>query len=452
MFIINDFTKLNDIAAETGVISTLLYHPEYMMHSEFLKTNHFSQKENAAIYWAIQELYKKGITNIDSLNINNQLSSNEAVKKLMTKYNLTDINRYFEYSEIACRDTLDEYISLAKTIVTFAYRRDLWKKANEIQRKCFDDTLSLQDINNSTHKIINNLSEEFLFDSDIKTIGEVQDKLIDEIVSRQTDNGFGIKSKFEIYDKYFRYEPGELIVLASRMKSGKSAFIMNEAIHKAQQNIPTLVIDSEMDDRMWYIRVLAHVSKVSVRRIKDGNWSNDERTRIDNARKEIAKYPIVHRYMPVMNMDEVYSLCKILKYKMGLKFLCFDYIKANDVDSAALSNRMGAITDALKNEIAGELELCVLAACQLNRANEISSSDKIAMYASTIVRWRYKTSDEILNDGGLDYGNVYTRIDLNRNGEMQDIEEQMSIAFIGDVMTIRDCQQPASSNVPFNSD
>jgi DnaB-like helicase N terminal domain. len=83
MTVANNYNDLKDIAAETSVISTLLVHPEYILHTDWLKTNHFSQKENAAIYWAIDELYKKGITNIDDLNLNNQLSSDKAVKELM---------------------------------------------------------------------------------------------------------------------------------------------------------------------------------------------------------------------------------------------------------------------------------------------------------------------------------------------------------------------------------
>ena len=140
-------------------------------------------------------------------------------------------------------------------------------------------------------------------------------------------------------------------------------------------------------------------------------------------------------------MNRVFAICKILKYKMGLQFLCFDYIKGNDTDAFALSNKLGQVTDMLKNEIAGDLGMCVLAACQLNKQNEISSSDKIAMYASTIVLWRYKTGVEIQRDGGLDYGNIYTRIQLNRNGAMNDEDEWMNLKFEGDTQTITDCLQ-----------
>ena len=436
----NNITDLKDIAAESGVISSLLNHPEFILHSDWLKAKHFSQNENGAIYWAINELYKKGITNIDDLNLNNQLASNSKVNSLMASHNLTDINKYMDLANYAARDTLEEYIELCNTVVSLAYKRTLYKKSSEIQRLCFGNG-NVEETDNKVHRILNELTEEYLVTSELKQIGEEADDLLQKIIDKQTDEGFGIPSKFKIYDEFFRYEPGELIVVASRMKSGKSAMLLNEAIHKARQNIPTLIIDTELTDDMWYIRALAHLSQVKVRRIKEGKWSTEETNKIKKANEYLKTLPIVHKYMPILDMNRVFAMCKILKYKIGLQFLCFDYIKGNDTDAFALSNKLGQVTDILKNEIAGELGMCVLAACQLNKMNEISSSDKIAMYASTIIMWRYKTPGEIQADGGLSYGNIYTRIYLNRNGAMQDADEWMNLNFEGDTQTITDCKQ-----------
>ena len=444
-----DYNELKDVAAESAVISSLLNHPEFILHSDWLKAEHFSQKENGAIYWGINELYKKGITNIDEVNLNNQLSSNKSVAKLMTSHNLSDISKYMELATYACRDTLEEYEEVCKTVLSLAYKRKLFIKSGEIQRLCFNQDTEVEVTDNKVHRILNDLTEEYLVTSELKTIGEEADSLLQEIVDKQTDDGFGIPSKYEIYYPYWNFEQGELIVVASRMKSGKSAYVLNEAIDKALKGIPTVIFDTELTDQMWFVRALAHLSQVKVRRIKEGKWSADERSKIMAAKEKLKSLPIVHRYMPILDMNRVFAICKILKYKMGLQFVCFDYIKGNDTDAFALSNKLGQVTDVLKNEIAGDLGMCVLAACQLNKQNEISSSDKIAMYASTIVMWRYKTSSEIKEDGGLDYGNIYTRIYLNRNGAMQDDDEWMNLKFDGDTQTIVDCKQNERPDQPF---
>ena len=445
----NSFDDLKDVAAETAVISSLLNHPEFILHSDWLKPEHFSQTENSAIYWGISELYKKGITNIDEVNLNNQLSTNKKVKDVMDSHNLSDISKYTELATYASRDTLEEYNEVCNTVLSLAYKRKLYVKACEIQRLCFNNDTEVEVTDNKVHRILNALTEEYLVTSELKTIGEEADQLLQQIIDKQTEEGFGLPSKYNIFEPFWHFEPGELIVVASRMKSGKSAYVLNEAIDKALKGIPTVIFDTELTDSMWFVRAVAHLSQVKVRRIKEGKWSIDEKNKIQSAINTLKKLPLVHRYMPVVDINRVYAICKILKYKMGLQFVCFDYIKGNDTDAFALSNKLGQITDVLKNEIAGDLGLCVLAACQLNKQNEISSSDKIAMYASTIIMWRYKTPTEIADDGGLDYGNIYTRIYLNRNGAMQDVDEWMNLNFEGDTQTIIDCKQCERNNQPF---
>lgn len=449
MTVANNYNDLKDIAAETSVISTLLVHPEYILHTDWLKTNHFSQKENAAIYWAIDELYKKGITNIDDLNLNNQLSSDKAVKELMAKHNLEDISKYVELSQYAARDSLEEYTEFCRTVVTLAYKRELYKKSNELNRLCFSDIQSLEEADSKVHHIMNDLTEDYMITTDLRTIGEQVDELFEEIISDQADDKFGFDSKFSVFNPYFKYERGECIVLAARMKTGKSAFILNEAIHQAQRGIPTLVIDTELTDKVWYKRALCHIAQIEFRRIRDGHWTEAEKKKLAQANEILKTLPIVHYYMAVIDLPKVYAMCKILKYKMDLQFLCFDYIKGDDTDAFALSNKLGKMTNFLKNEIAGDLDMCVLAACQLNKQNEISSSDKIAMYASTLVRWRFKLPSEIQDDGGLEYGNVCAQIFYNRNGAMQDRDEWMSLKFEGNLMTITDCKQPERADQPF---
>ena len=61
-----------------------------------------------------------------------------------------------------------------------------------------------------------------------------------------------------------------------------------------------------------------------------------------------------------------------------------------------------------------------------------------------------KTGEEIRNDGGLEFGNLKVRVDLNRNGALQDDDEWMSLIFIGDLMTVVDCKQPLrTEDLPF---
>lgn len=445
------YTDLNDIQAEASVIATLLHFPEMILHSDFLKPNMFSQTENGSIYWAIGELYKAGIDNIDCINLNNQLKSNGAVKRVMYEKGLEDIQTMIDMSEYAMRTSLPEYLELCKTVCSYAYKRELYRYSQRLMSECLSENVTLEELDKKAQDGLSTVTERFLVSEQIQTVGEISDEMLQSIIDRQTEDGtYGIPSKFRIFDNFFQYEPGELIMFKARMKAGKSAILMNETINACLNGVPTLVIDSELDDRSYYIRMLANISQVTVKRIKTGGWSDEESARIKQANEVIKTLPLVHRYMPVVNDDEVYALCKILKYKMNLQFLVYDYIKGSAPTGMELSNKLGAKTDFLHNQCAGALQLCVLAACQLNREDMAAGSDQIDRYLSTSIMMALKTGEEIRNDGGLEFGNLKVRVDLNRNGALQDDDEWMSLRFIGDLMTVVDCKQPLrTEDLPF---
>ena len=154
-------------------------------------------------------------------------------------------------------------------------------------------------------------------------------------------------------------------------------------------------------------------------------------------------------YLPQITDDEIYSIHKVLKYKMGLEFSIYDYIKMDMISSSEQYNALGQRTNFLKNNIAGELNIAVLAGAQLNRNNQVADSDKMERYVSTSILWREKTAEEIANDGGLDYGNYALTINLNRNGQQMEDDEYISMSLDGDRMRIEQAKQPTRENNPF---
>jgi len=88
-----------DISAETGVLCTLIQNPDFILHSETLSPSYFYKKENGAIYWAIQELYKKGIDKIDEFNITTQINTNKGVKNIIESYSKDFIKELVDNSK-----------------------------------------------------------------------------------------------------------------------------------------------------------------------------------------------------------------------------------------------------------------------------------------------------------------------------------------------------------------
>lgn len=443
---------ISDNQAEAGVIATLMYHPDFILHTDYLKPSYFFNVENGCIYWAIEELYKEGVKTIDAMNISNMLNSNKSVKHVMEKHNLTDMNEFISLAALASRDTLEEYKLLVKRVVDLAYRRDLSKVSGEIQARCFDTNLELSKLTNIVNQKMDQLTESYILSDKIESFGNRVDDLWDLVVSQRSGDGYiGIPSKIKTLNDYVTFIPGELVLLTARMKQGKSAYFMNEAIHKIKNNVPTLYIDTEMSDLLFFKRMLANITGIPIRDIERGMYTDDDAAVIEKARKWIKTRPFVHQYMPEVDLDKVFAYNKILKNSMGLQFSIYDYIKCNESDSSTNYNLLGSMTDFLKNSVAGKLDIAVLAGAQLNRENKVADSDKINRYVSTSIRWRNKTMEERSRDGE-ECGNYMMHVDLNRNGPQHDENEWIDVNFDGSRMRISEAQQHVTVDTPFDDD
>lgn len=443
--------EISDMQAESGVIGTLIKHPDFITHSDFLKENHFYNVENGCLYLVISSLYNEGITNIDQFNILAKIESLLKVKAVLGKYNIKDTSEFIRLFDHAARETIQEYMSLAKKVTTLAFKRKMVSAAEDISSMCFDDSLSLEKLAARSYSKLDGLTTSFICDEEVATLGKSVNDIWQKILSKRNRDGtFGIPSKFSELNRYFTYERGELVVVQARYKRGKSVFLMNEAIDKAKKKIPVLVIDSEMGDEQFTQRLISNLSGIDVKAVKTGFNESENRPLTDEENKKIAvalkwieSAPLVHLYMPVVDLDKVFSICKMLKNTMGLSFVVYDYLKSNEKDTGENYNMLGAMTDFLKNRIAGELNLAVLAACQLNRNGEVADSDKINRYLTVALKWEFKSATQISTDG-IKCGNAYAKIDVNRIGEqMQPDDENDYIDFIfdGNKMTITQAEQ-----------
>lgn len=435
---------MSDIQSEAGIIGTLIKHPDYIEHSDYLKPNYFINKENSCFYWAIRELFLDGITTIDDYNISNKISSNSAVQKKLDKFNLPAIKETMDLYESVGRNSLAEYKQLVNNVVSCSFKRDLSKTLDRLNKRCGDLDESLDDLNIGVYHELDKLTERYIVHEEVHTLGDNIDEIWEEIESRRNEDGtFGMPSKFPSFYDYFTYENSELVVIQARRKNGKSVFLMNETVHKLQNDVAVLVVDSEMSTRLYTERLLAHLTKIDIKKIKNGRYSPEEAKTIKQTLEWIKSKKLVHIYDPSLSMNSLYSLCRMLQNKIDLGFVVYDYLKSNEKSTGDNYNVLGAKADFLKNKIAGELNLPVLAACQLNRHNEIADSEKINMYCSVAIKWWLKTQEQMVSDG-VQCGNAAAKIYVNRLGAQMDEfddEEYLDFIFDGSIMTIQEAEK-----------
>lgn len=436
--------NLQNTQAETGLISTLIVHPEYVVINEKLKPEYFSLPVNNTLYRIIKELYDSGITNIDEFNLASKIENSSEDMRTMKNINLSDLVADSPY---VARDTPNEYKALAKDVIQFAFKRKLIQQLKTFEVQCGKEEIDIGALQNYIYDKLNHISDEFLTGEDEAIIGEKIDKIYSEIIKR-AQNGGGIPSKFPTLNDFVTYEKGELIIFSAKRKVGKSVLLANEAVHKALGGAHVLYLDSEMSTLGWTERVLALLSQVSIKKIKLQKFdTKEEEERVLEAVETLKKMPIIHVNNPAWTVDTMEATIKKWDNKIGLDLVIMDYIKAPDTDDAYVE--LGKITNFLKNKVAVGMDLSVIAAAQSNRGGDTGESYRIEQYCSTLIKIVEKTADEINRDG-IDCGKYKLFVSLNRNGKSHgDIDDDyIDINFFGEFMTMQEAKQHVVSELP----
>jgi len=421
-----------DISAEAGTIATIIQKPEMILHSETLSPSYFYKKENGAIYWAIQQLYQKGIDKIDEFNITTQINSNKGVKNTIESYRKDFIKELFENSQYIARNTKEEYQEIVNKVVTLSFKRDVYRKLKYFQSQCLDDNVDLNRLNLTIMNDIDNLAAQYVTQNEIPMYNEEIYNIWESIISKRNEDGtYGLLSKHKVLEEYFTYQTGEVVIIAARRKHLKSIFGMNELVHMLKQGISCVYLDTEMPSESFTTRLLSHLTGIEEYRIKSGNYSQSEEEIIEDNLKWISEQNFTHIYDTQWTRDKVYTTTKILKNKIDFDFLIYDYIKMTDTNIISATeqyNELGNWSNFLKNNIAGGLDIPILSFVQLNREYNIADSDKIERYVSTGIKWDKKTPEEIARDG-VECGNYKLNILFNRIGKSMDDDEYIDFVF-----------------------
>lgn len=427
-----------DELSEDGLIGTVLMHPEFILKSEYVKPSFFSRRELGCIYHIINELYKKGIIEVDAFMIATEIEKNKGYSAIFEKSEIVgEFEDFVEDLKTFARSTVEEYEVLCRNVTTSAFKRDSYIKLEELQNELIDTDKDINELNYNLQDSIGNFSKIYICNGEIKTLGEQADEIWEGILNKRNGGFFGFPSKFGEMNNYATYEKTELCTIASPGKTGKSQFLANEAWHKAISGVPTLYIDRELSTENHMVRFLAYLTGIGSRSIKTGNLTMMEEKLVREKLEFIKKLPYIHTYKPITNMDEMYLTIKSLQLKHGIEFLAYDYIKANDgSDSDKEYQKLGKLTDWLKNDIAGSLNLACITATQMDdKGTKIADSQKILRNSSTIFYLLRKTMEEVAKDG-RDSGNMKLICHANRNGQIMQEGEYINLVLNGDIATL----------------
>lgn len=318
--------KIEDVSSlesESGIIASLIHHPDFYYYSEYLLPQHFTRKDNGILYLAISNLVKRGIQTVDPYNILEVLHADEATRQYAEQLSIDSIQEFIAVSDVLARHTVEEYKMCVTSVYDMAFRREIWKKLEDCKKICLDG--SEENIEQRIYGIIDDVMTDYSTANDIPPYSEVIDKCWEEIQSRQGTGYAGIPFKYPTLNEYVTIEKGELVVFAAEAKQGKSMLLLNCAVDLLKQDKSVLYLDSELSDMLFTKRILAHLSGVEYKRLEIGAYDDAEADRIDAAREWLKTRKFTHLYIPMFDLQSIYTAVKkVFHTQNGLDVLVVD--------------------------------------------------------------------------------------------------------------------------------
>lgn len=186
----------------------------------------------------------------------------------------------------------------------------------------------------------------------------------------------GVSTGLRDLDRYTRgLQRGSLVILAGRPSTGKSSLALQLALFVAQQS-PVAFFSVEMSQQEQVFRVLATLARVDGHHLQCGRLSTLDQEQVGVALSSFAQRHFWLDDTGSLSPLQIRSRARRLKAKHGLGLVIVDYLQLLNHGKSESREQAVAQTARLLKQIARELDVPVLALCQLSRKVEERTDKK----------------------------------------------------------------------------
>jgi replicative DNA helicase len=411
----------NNVEAEKAVLGSILLRPDSFLEvANILKPEDFYREAHAIIYQSIQELFNRG-SPIDVLMVTNTLKEKAALERV------GGLDYLVVLTDLVL--TSSSILYHAQVIKEMALRRRLVERCYLILEEAYGNQAKTEDLLETAEQGIYEIAEEALLKggeglSSLKEVVSASYKELEEMAGKGS-HLTGLTSGYEEFDKLTTgLQPSELIVVAGRPGTGKTAFALNIAYNVASKmNEPVAIFSLEMSKVQLGLRFLSMDSGIDSKQLRVGFLKDSQYTDLLNSLARLAELPIYIDESSALTVLEMKAKCRRLKRAKGLGLVIVDYLQLvqgrKNVESRQLE--ISEISRGLK-AMAKDLNVPVIAVSQLNRKVEdrpikrpqladLRESGAIEQDADLIL---FIYRDETQSEGNV----MKVEIAKNRNGPM----------------------------------
>jgi len=356
----------HDTTAEQAFLGALLIDPAQVGNGLMLiEEDDFFHARNGVIFNALITLFNKNIE-IDNITLSNQLKE---LGKLKESGGVEYINSLLEKTPTSAN--LEHY---AKIVRDKSILRSMIRISGEIGEMAFNEELDIEDISNKAESALFQITDRNITKSyeDIQTVMKRTINLIQQMRSGTT----GLSTGFIGLDKLTGgFQGGQLIVIAGRPGSGKTAFCLNMATRIALAKKGTVLFFSlEMQKHELVLRILCSEARIDGNKIKHGLISRKDMQKLVMAANNVYNASIVIDDKVGITINEARAKSRRIKNEKGeLGIIIFDYMQLvegpKDIPRHDRYNIISDVSRSLKH-LAKELDVPVIALSQLSRKIE----------------------------------------------------------------------------------
>lgn len=352
--------------AEEAVIGSVLINPEsYYDVASFLKSEDFYIHRHRWIWEAFARLHDRRIP-VDLLTVSEDLDQFGQLAEVGGPAYLTTLINNVPSSLHA-----EAY---GRIVEETSIRRRMLTAANDIAKLAYQQDASVETVMDEAEKAVFGVSERRMT-RDLRPIRQVLSEFydrMDQLASRDEES-YGVPTGFIDLDHLLGgLQPSDLLIIAGRPGSGKTAFMLSAAKNAAQKYKKHVAIFSlEMSNEQLVQRMIAQETGIDSQRLRTGKLTEDEWPLFTHAIEVLGDTIIFLDDTPALTPLQLRTKSRRLHLEFRLDLILVDYLQLMSSGNRS-ENRVQEVSFISRNMkiLARELNVPVLAAAQLSRAIE----------------------------------------------------------------------------------
>lgn len=354
-----------DIVAEKSLLGAILISDGVMPEIlTVLKPRDFYEKRHELIFEAMSGLYDQHKP-IDLLTLTSELKRKKLLKDIGGASYLTELSNFVPAASHAK--------AYAEIVEKASVRRRLIQAGTEIANRAYEDDAEVDNLIGSAERNLFEVSDKIV-KSDYVAMDELLADAFDRIEELHKNKGAlrGLKTGFRDLDKKTAgFQKGDLIIIGARPAMGKTTFAQNLAYNIASINKKgVLFFSMEMAANEIIDRMISDVSGVDNWKMRTGNLTDEEFSKIGDALAEMDEIPIFIDDTSSMTIVELRNKARRAMHDHDIGIVIVDYLQLISGSDRYAGNRVQEVTEISRGLkiLARELEIPVVALAQLSRS------------------------------------------------------------------------------------